>query len=140
MSKRIDTTECHCLKLRRSAENITDFYNAMISPAGVKIGQLFLLDGIARNPGCSIRVLSDVTGLDRSTLARSLKPLLKAGLIFDQKEAGSRNCMLILTDRGEQIYVQGKELWEDAQRTLEKHIGAQTLTMLESTLRQLEDL
>ena len=90
MGKRIDDTTCHCLKMRRSAWNVVSFYDRMLKPAGITVGQYSLLNGIEEHDGCNISELGMWTELDRSTLVRSLKPLFKAGLICDRKEAGMR--------------------------------------------------
>ena len=91
MGKRIDDTTCHCLKMRRSAWNVVSFYDRMLKPAGITVGQYSLLNGIEEHDGCNISELGMWTELDRSTLVRSLKPLFKAGLICDRKEAGMRD-------------------------------------------------
>lgn len=103
MGKRIDDTTCHCLKMRRSAWNVVSFYDRMLKPAGITVGQYSLLNGIEEHDGCNISELGMWTELDRSTLVRSLKPLFKAGLICDRKEAGMRDRYLSLTDKGRQV-------------------------------------
>ena len=46
MGKRIDDTTCHCLKMRRSAWNVVSFYDRMLKPAGITVGQYSLLNVI----------------------------------------------------------------------------------------------
>ena len=71
MGKRIDDTTCHCLKMRRSAWNVVSFYDRMLKPAGITVGQYSLLNGIEEHDGCNISELGMWTELDRSTLVRS---------------------------------------------------------------------
>lgn len=140
MGKRIDNTKCHCLKMRRSAGNVIKFYDNILSPSGVTVRQYSLLNKIAENEGCSVRELSDATELDRSTLARSLKPLMKAGYIEDRKEKSARNSMLYLTKEGLETCNCASELWAEAQKEYEDKIGKDKVRELESILELLQTL
>ena len=80
------------------------------------------------------------TELDRSTLVRSLKPLFKAGLICDRKEAGMRDRYLSLTDKGRQVCDLAKKLWKQAQKRFEDIVGKERVTQLEDTLQILVKL
>ena len=140
MSKRIDDTVCHCLKMRRSAENVIRFYDAILAPSQVTVRQYSLLKAVRENRGCSLRVLSEATLLDRSTLTRSLKPLLQSGYLSDQKAVGARDCVLDLTREGERICEEAGKLWEKAQKEFERKLSADQLKQLEETLLLLQDL
>lgn len=140
MGKRIDNTVCHCLKMRRSAENVASFYDQKLKPSGVTVRQYSLLKNINENEGCSIRILSELTDLDRSTLARSLKPLLGNSLIVDMKTAGTRDSKLFLTDKGKEVCAFAETLWEAAQREYEKILGAEQVESLERGLEALQEL
>lgn len=140
MSKRIDNTTCHCLKMRRSAGNVVQFYDNLLSPSGVTVRQYSLLNKIAENEGCSVRELSDATELDRSTLARSLKPLIQAGYIEDRKERKARNSVLYLTEEGIDTCRHASELWNKAQKAFEDKVGRNNVQELESILELLQAL
>ena len=136
MGKRIDNTDCHCLKMRRSAENIVGFYDRMLAP----LRQYSLLSAIAEQEGCSIRELGDATLLERSTLARSLKPLEKEGLVEDRRAIGSRNSELYLTAKGQHICRDAAWRWKNAQQAFEERIGAEKVAELESILNEMQNL
>lgn len=140
MGKRIDNTTCHCLKMRRSAENVIGFYDQRLQPAGITVRQYSLLKNIDENEGCSIRVLADLTDLDRSTLARSLKPLMKAGLLKDTKEIGTRDSKLILTVEGKETCSLAADLWRRAQGEFEEKLGKDKVEVLENILLELQSL
>lgn len=140
MSKRVDNTECHCLKMRRSAENVIRFYDAILAPCGVTVRQYSLLNAISEQSGCNVRMLSEATLLDRSTLARSLKPLIQSGYIKDNKAAGTRDRVLELTEKGEDVRKEAADLWQLAQRQFEAKLSKEQLTALEDTLALLQDL
>lgn len=140
MSKRVDNTVCHCLKMRRSAENVIHFYDSILSPTGLTVRQYSLLNQISQHEQCSVRELAELTELDRSTLARSLKPLLGAGLIDDTKEIGARNSKLVLTKSGTEACDQAGELWVTAQKQFEEKLGSETVEVLEKILVELQEL
>ena len=114
--------------------------NGKLQPSGVTAKQYFLLSQIADDGGCSVRQLSDHTKLDRSTLARTLKPLLKAGLPQDRKERGKRDSKLFLTERGERAHKDATELWRQAQSEFEQKPGMEQVEALERALETLQNL
>lgn len=140
MSKRVDNTSCHCLKMRRSAENVIRFYDSVLAPCGVTVRQYSLLNAISEHSGCNVRILSEATLLDRSTLARSLKPLIQAGYIKDGKVLGARDSILVLTEKGTLVCKEAADLWENAQRQFEAKLSKEQLAAFEDTLILLQDL
>lgn len=140
MSKRVDNTSCHCLKIRRSAENVIRFYDSILAPCGITVRQYSLLNAISEHSGCNVRTLSEATLLDRSTLARSLKPLIQAGYIKNNKAIGARDSILELTQKGTLVCKEAANLWENAQRQFEAKLSKEQLTAFEDTLLLLQDL
>ena len=140
MSKRIDDTSCHCLKIRRSAENVIKFYDGILAPSNVTVRQYSLLRAVADHKGCNVRELSEITLLDRSTLARSLKPLMQAGYINDKKPVGARNSILELSEEGILVCDEAAALWEMAQQRFEEKLGTEQLNALETALSVLQTL
>lgn len=140
MSKRIDNTVCHCLKMRRSAENVIRFYDSVLAPCGITVRQYSLLNAISEYSGCNVRILSEATLLDRSTLARSLKPLIQAGYIKDNKVVGARDSVLKLTEKGISVCKEATNLWEIAQHQFEAKFSEEQLSAFEDTLVLLHDL
>lgn len=140
MAKTIDNTSCHCLKMRRSASNVIAFYDEKLKSTGITVRQYSLLYEIGRQEGCSVRTLSEATELDRSTLARSLKPLLSSGYIEDRKLEGARNSKLYLTEKGKSISKEAAKCWEEAQKEFEKIVGEDRVKVLEEILSIMQRL
>lgn len=140
MGKKIDDTVCHCLKMRRSAENVINYYDSMLAPSGVTVRQYSLLRAVMKNKGCSVRVLSEATLLERSTLARSLKPLINSGYIEDKKSIGARDSVLCITESGEEVCRKASKLWEKAQSGYESKLGKERVSALENTLMLIQEL
>lgn len=126
--------------MRRSAENVIRFYDGILAPSGVTSRQYSLLRAIFENSGCNVRMLSEKTLLDRSTLARSLKPLIHSGYVIDNKSAGARDSILKLSEKGIFVCNEAAGLWEVAQRQFEEKLSEEQLIALEDVLSQLQDL
>ena len=90
MDSSMQVPSCFCIKVRRIASALTRLYDNALAPCQITISQYSLLCHIRSLPKSSIRALSDATGLDRSTLARNLRQLLKKGWVEDARAPGAR--------------------------------------------------
>ena len=117
---------------------MTDYYDRMFAAAGVKASQFVLIMHISKGERCSVRELADRVRLDRSTLARSLKPLYKKGLVVDVSEPGTRKRELELTRKGKEALVLSRQRWIEAQDHVRNIFGPDGLDMLEDVLKKLQ--
>ena len=131
---------CHCMGLRRATERVVRFYDDAVAPSGVTLRQYTLLRRTALNAGCSVTQLACEVGLDPSTLARSLRPLITRGLVEDRKAKGARNSRLFLTDEGERVRAQAADLWEQAQEDFERRLGPERIAAFTELVSALEEL
>ena len=76
---------CYYLKLRWAEMLSRNFYNKRMKDCGITGRQFTLLFIIKYNGGSSLSELGDMMNLDRSTINRSIQPLLKKGLLEDRK-------------------------------------------------------
>lgn len=134
------TVSCYCLKIRRSAAVITNYYDDVLSACGITARQYSLLYNIGTAEQCSVRELSDVTELDRSTLARGLKPLYRQNLIADKKQNGKRNCCLELTQSGKETVERATLLWNTAQENIRQKLGDDGIMWIDKISNLLETL
>lgn len=131
------SASCYCLKTRKASAAITKFYDNTLAPCGVTIRQYSLLLSISQAESCSVRDLADMTDLDRSTLARSLKPLFQQRLIVDRKEPGARSSRLELTPDGQDTVVCAAQRWAEAQEMVKHKFGKAGLEELENVMAML---
>ena len=124
-------TACYCLKARRATASVTKHYDQALAPCGITINQFSVLMNISRAERCSVRELADMAELDKSTLARNLKPLYRMGLVVDSKEPGMRNSQLELTKAGRKTIECAAPLWAEAQQVLADKLGKDGLRALE---------
>lgn len=138
--KNRNSTSCYCLKMRRASCDITKFYDEWLKPSGVTVSQYSLLLNVSKAEIGTLKELADMAELERSTLARNIKPLLKKNLIYDAKPNGARNSRLILTQEGVKVLKYASELWENAQKQIQKALGQTSILELEKVLKALEAL
>lgn len=134
------TTSCYCLKLRRATSDVTRFYDKILSECDITVSQYGLLLNISKAEKGSLRELADMAELDRSTLARNIKPLIKKEFVYDAKAEGTRDSSYQLTNSGKNVLGKAKGLWEQAQKKVETILGNNGVQELEKMLRALEEL
>lgn len=122
--------------VRRTANLLTRHFNRYLAPHGLEITQVQLMAVIASGNALSSSDIARYIGIDRSTLARNLKPLEAAGLIERHKGSG-RKVVPVLTPAGEALIVEIHSAWQKAQQDLARHLGADTATSIKSGLSAL---
>lgn len=107
---------------RRTANLLTRHYNRHMAALGLEITQAQLLAAIADGSAASASEIARFLGIDRSTLARNLKPLEAAGLIT-RRQSGGRTVLPVLTRAGEEKVVEIHETWLKAQQEVSALLG-----------------
>lgn len=117
------TIPCHCFRLRRAGNKLTEKYNAHLAACGLTVSQFALLANIRRHQPISTSKLAQIMSLDRTTLVRNLKSLEKAAYITYAKGEG-RERPISLTKTGEEKQAEGFTLWQNAQKEVENALGS----------------
>ena len=131
---------CYYLKLRWAEMLSRKFYNKRMMDCGITGRQFTLLFIIKYNGGSSLSELGDMMNLDRSTINRSIQPLLKKGSLEDRKAEGQRNSSIWLTERGENVFNESSKSWNKAQEDFAKLFTKEELEKFDSTLELLKRL
>lgn len=135
-------THCTCLALRRATRRMTQIYDTHLKPSGLRITQFALLGKLAGGgadpapASLTITVLARRLGMDRSTLGRNLRPLLKAGLLAMQGGPDRRAHAVSLTPAGRTAFDRAVPLWRAAQRHVSEKLGRDETRALRATLDQ----
>jgi DNA-binding MarR family transcriptional regulator len=106
---------CACRNLRRTARAVTQLYDQTLRPSGLRITQFTLLVAVALSEPVPITRLADALDLDRTTLARDLKPLTERSLVQITAGADRRQRVVRLTRQGRQAIARAYPLWQQAQ-------------------------
>lgn len=131
---------CNCLNMRRASQAITQIYDEMLEPSGLKISQFSLLNHIKYLEPVNVSELALKIRLDRTTLVRNLKPLEERGYITDIADMGARNRQLKLTDTGLKAVEAAEQLWNKAQGLIEEYLGKEDMDNLTRLLSKIEAL
>lgn len=134
------SSPCHCLNIRRASRAVTQFYEKVLEPSGLKVTQYSLLRNLDHAESVSISELAKIMRIDRTTLNRNLKPLINAGFISVQPGEDSRSKQVLLCKAGKAALLNSKDLWCEAQVLLEKYLGEEELSNFEKQLSRLEAL
>jgi len=139
--KALDKTEamemgksCVCFTTRKAARCVTQFYDDMLKPIELRSTQLILLNSIRILGPVSIKRLAKAVVMDRSALARNLKPLDKQGLIRIERGEDLRKRVVTLTELGLEKATEAFPLWERAQTEVQNKLGREGLDTLFASL------
>lgn len=116
--------QCHCTMLRKASRRISQLYDAVLAPSGLKITQRAVLAQIERSQPATVGALAEALVMDAGGLAHTLKPLVRDGLVkTDADQRDRRNRLIRLTSRGRTRLRESDALWDAAQRSFEEGFG-----------------
>lgn len=125
---------CYCMSLRKVTRRITARYDAALAPHGITLAQHGMLRAVERNGRVSLTVLGGMLDLDRSTVGRNVRPLIKAGLLEAAESDDGRESAVMLTDRGQAVMDAAQPDWSAAQKQVEGVLGKKKLAKLIAAL------
>lgn len=116
--------DCACLSARKATRAVTQLYDKHLARADMRITQFTLLNAIAAFGTIAIHDLATELVMDRTTLTRNLKPLMKAGWVESNvNESDARVRDLTLTEQGIERLEAAMPHWEKAQREFVEKIS-----------------
>lgn len=126
---------CVGFHLRRWSRAVTARYDRRLRPLGLRVTQWPLLSALRVAGAVSLGALADRVGMDASTLARNVRPLVREGWVDLVAGEDRREKYARLTPAGvvkwrevlpvwrevqrETLALLGEEEWRDVRRTLE---------------------
>jgi DNA-binding MarR family transcriptional regulator len=131
---------CTNMRLRRAARALTDFYDLAMAASGLHSNQFTLLIPPYLKPGLTISQLAQLTGLDRTTLARNLELLERRQLLTLRTGEDQRTRVIHVTELGRQAIERALPLWEQAQQSVTTALGEAHVRELYAHLDVLEGL
>jgi DNA-binding MarR family transcriptional regulator len=122
---------CYCRLARRTSSALTALYERELLPHGLTLPQFSLLRVAERHAPLGVSELADRLHIDRTTLARNLKPLEKDGLVrFAPSERDAREKWVVVTAGGKRRLARASVSWKTVQEDLEKRLGTARLAAL----------
>lgn len=116
---------CMCKNLRKTSRLITQFYNKILHPTGLRTTQFTLLVTIMSHIGISIGELADILLMDQTTVTRNIEILKKKGYVYIEiNDSDSRKRSVFISEEGEKKLNEAISLWKGAQFQIKEKIGA----------------
>ena len=135
------TFPCYCTTLRYAAQTLTEVYDRVLAPSGLKVTQYVLLESILEGEAeQSITDLAQKLGSDRSTIGRNARILVRDGLVSLSRGSDRREHTVHLTEKGREAVSLAYPLWQKAQTAVAETLGQDQLKMLKTLLSQLEEM
>jgi DNA-binding MarR family transcriptional regulator len=126
---------CACLNVRKAARAITQLFDEVLQPTGLRSTQFPLLVVVARLREAPVTQLAEELVMDRTTLARNLKPLESQGLLTIEAGTDRRRHLVRLTERGRQALARALPYWEQAQHQVVTRLGHEQWHALRDSLQ-----
>jgi DNA-binding MarR family transcriptional regulator len=118
------TTQCACLNARKVSRQLSQLYDSVLRPAGIRSTQLPLLATIGIRGPMLLTELADAVVLDRTTLTRSLAHLERNGWVKTRSGVDLRTREIHLTPAGRRVLQRAMPLWDEAQSRVRGALGA----------------
>ena len=128
MSKELDfslTENCVCFNLRWVTRAMTQFFDAELRRHGIRTTQAPILLALKAKESWTMAELSDVLGVERTTLVRNLRPLQRDGWVTADGGGRGGRVELAITAKGRKQIEILMPAWRFAQRTAVKTLGEQ---------------
>jgi len=131
-------SDCHCAALRQAARHVTQFYDELMAPVGLRISQYSVLARLERLGPQSVNALAALMVMDRTTVGRNVLPLERDGLVAIRPSPTDRRAKeLSITAAGRERYRAGRRQWQRAQAGFEARFGAKRAAELRAVLRDV---
>lgn len=121
---------CVCFNLRKATRLVTQLYDAVLRPSGLRVTQFTVLVAIGLGGRVPMSMLAGVLGMDRTTLTRNLKGLQERQLVSSTAGDDRRSRVISLTEAGRSALDTTLPLWRDAQRQAVELLGHQRAEQL----------
>jgi DNA-binding MarR family transcriptional regulator len=130
------SSACICNNLRRAARLVTNYYDKLLEPAGLRVSQATVLVVLYLADGQTINEMAEKLELDRTTLTRNLRPLAQQGLLTIAPGSDHRTRVVALTPAGKAALLKVLPLWEQTQSYMVEGIGKVNASLLLTQLSE----
>jgi DNA-binding MarR family transcriptional regulator len=131
---------CTCGALRRATRALTQLYDDLMLPSGLRVTQFSLLRTLDRLGPARLTRLADAAMLDRTALSRTLDPLVERGWVATAPGRDARTREAALTAQGRKALRAAHPHWVRAQEQVAARVGERKLDALVGLLREVEEL
>jgi DNA-binding MarR family transcriptional regulator len=127
---------CVCFNLRSATRAVTQFYDAEMRRHGIRPTQCSILVAGIMKESWSMADLSDVLGMDRTTLIRNLRPLQRDGFVLTEAAAKGGRVEVSITALGRKKVQEARPAWLAAQQAMVETLGKDRWSAIFSDLEK----
>lgn len=140
--KNIDYTQiCVCANLRKKTRLVTQFYDKLLQPTGLKVTQYSMLANIDLQQAVSISRLGEILLLDQTTITRNINLLKRNGYVdLTRDPQDARAKVITLTDKGVEKLNEAAPIWQDIQERIINDIGLENYNDFYETLKTIQKI
>lgn len=131
---------CNCTNMRRSSRVMTQFYDQLLEPSGLKVTQYSLLNHLRRLGPLTMGELSKAIRLERTTLVRNLKPLEKMGFVSIIAAKTSQANQVSITVSGLKSLEAAVPYWNQAQEYIKNLFTEEERVIFFGALQKIESI
>jgi DNA-binding MarR family transcriptional regulator len=118
-----EMTGCVCFALRRTTRALTQLYDRALKAHGIRATQFpILLAALGVEP-VPLGPMAEHLGMERTTLLRNVRPLVRRGLIEQSTARGSRRTTLKTTAAGRTLLKRVYPAWKAVQTQVLERVG-----------------
>jgi len=129
---------CNCTALRKASRRVSQLYDSVLEPSGLRATQRAILTHIARSGVPLAGELASALVMNRGALTHNLKPLERGALVAVRSDpADHRRRLIAITAKGRRKLAESQALWTRAQRRFERAFGQTNTTALRRALASL---
>jgi DNA-binding MarR family transcriptional regulator len=128
---------CVCNTLRMVTRAVTQLYDDVLRPSGLRVTQFSILATIARRGEANLKQLEAALAIDQTTLTRSLNLLERDGVIERASHPDGRVKAMRLTSKGQRALEVARPLWARAQGKVFRALGTRAWADAQRRLARL---
>ena len=132
--------DCTAFNLRKATRAVSQFYEDMLRPVGIRGTQYSLLVVLKLKGKVLITELAEQTVMDRTTLTRNLKVMEKQGLVDVSPGEDRRTRVISITEQGSAILLKAYPLWLQAQTQIANSMQSERMDQLMAGISELIDI
>ena len=122
--------QCPCTTIRRASRAITQLYDLVLSPSGLRATQFVILSAIGREGKIAQCRLAEEYSVSLETLSRRLASLRRKGLVHLSDGSPHHQHVYTLTDVGRRELEKATPHWNRAEARLSATVGDAGLKLL----------
>jgi DNA-binding MarR family transcriptional regulator len=129
--------ECSCAAVRGAARAVTRAYDEALRPMQLRLTQFSILHKVDKEGQLALSDLAERMVLDRTTMARNVKPLERDGWISVAIGTDRRERLLTITPAGKEILERARPLWKAVTDRFNSDYGHDRVDALRASMREV---